>query len=31
LLIKKGGFQSEQVRGHQADWAPLLKWLKKAG
>jgi chromosome partitioning protein len=24
-------FQSEQVRGHQADWAPLLKWLKKSG
>jgi chromosome partitioning protein len=24
-------FQSEQVRSHQADWAPLLKWLKKAG
>ncbi len=23
-------YHSEQIRGHQADWAPLLKWLKKA-
>lgn len=23
-------YQSEQARGHQADWAPLLRWLKKA-
>jgi chromosome partitioning protein len=23
-------YHSEQLRGHQADWAPLLKWLKKA-
>lgn len=22
-------YHSEQIRGHQADWAPLLKWLKK--
>ncbi len=22
-------YQSEQIRGHQADWAPLLSWLKK--
>lgn len=24
-------YRSEQVRNHQADWAPLFKWLKKAG
>jgi chromosome partitioning protein len=24
-------FQSEQARGHQDDWAPLLRWLKKGG
>ena len=23
-------YRSEQIRGHQDDWAPLLKWLKKA-
>lgn len=23
-------YHSEQVRGHQDDWAPLLKWLKKS-
>ncbi|UHQ20527.1 ParA family protein [Lysobacter sp. KIS68-7] len=23
-------YQSQQVREHQADWAPLLKWLKRA-
>jgi chromosome partitioning protein len=23
-------YRSEQIRGHQEDWAPLLKWLKKA-
>ena len=23
-------YASEQIRGHQDDWAPLLKWLKKA-
>ena len=23
-------YQSQQVREHQEDWAPLLKWLKKA-
>ena len=23
-------YHSEQIRGHQEDWAPLLKWLKKA-
>ncbi len=23
-------YHSEQIRGHQDDWAPLLKWLKKA-
>ena len=23
-------YGSEQIRGHQEDWAPLLKWLKKA-
>jgi len=22
-------YHSAQVREHQADWAPLLKWLKK--
>ena len=22
-------YQSEQIRGHQADWAPVFKWLKK--
>ena len=22
-------YHSEQIRGHQDDWAPLLKWLKK--
>ena len=22
-------YHSEQIRSHQADWAPLLKWLKK--
>ena len=22
-------YRSEQVRSHQADWAPLFKWLKK--
>jgi chromosome partitioning protein len=22
-------YRSEQIRGHQEDWAPLLKWLKK--
>ena len=24
-------YHSAQVLEHQADWAPLLKWLKKAG
>jgi chromosome partitioning protein len=24
-------YHSEQIRGHQDDWAPLLRWLKKAG
>ncbi|MEO7477694.1 MAG: ParA family protein [Lysobacteraceae bacterium] len=24
-------YHSEQVRNHQADWAPLFKWLKKVG
>ena len=24
-------YHSEQVRKHQADWAPLFKWLKKVG
>lgn len=24
-------YGSEHVRGHQEDWAPLLKWLKKLG
>ena len=24
-------YRSEQVRNHQADWAPLFKWLKKVG
>ncbi|MDZ4349786.1 MAG: ParA family protein [Xanthomonadaceae bacterium] len=24
-------YRSEHVRNHQADWAPLLRWLKKAG
>jgi chromosome partitioning protein len=23
-------YQSQQVREHQADWAPLLKWLRRA-
>jgi len=23
-------YRSEQIRSHQEDWAPLLKWLKKA-
>lgn len=23
-------YQSEQIRSHQEDWAPLLRWLKKA-
>jgi chromosome partitioning protein len=23
-------YRSENIRGHQEDWAPLLKWLKKA-
>ena len=23
-------YHSEQIRGHQQDWHPLLKWLKKA-
>jgi chromosome partitioning protein len=23
-------YHSEQIRGHQDDWAPLLKWMKKA-
>lgn len=23
-------YHSEQIRSHQEDWAPLLKWLKKA-
>jgi chromosome partitioning protein len=23
-------YHSEQIRGHQDDWAPLLKWLRKA-
>ena len=23
-------YHSQQVREHQADWAPLLKWLKRA-
>mgnify|MGYP006164687223 CR=1 FL=1 len=23
-------YHSEQVRSHQEDWAPLLRWLKKA-
>ena len=23
-------YQSQQVREHQADWAPLFKWLKRA-
>ena len=22
-------YHSEQIRGHQEDWAPLLKWLRK--
>jgi chromosome partitioning protein len=22
-------YHSEQIRGHQADWAPIFKWLKK--
>ena len=22
-------YHSEQIRSHQDDWAPLLKWLKK--
>jgi len=22
-------YRSEQIRGHQDDWAPLLKWLRK--
>jgi chromosome partitioning protein len=22
-------YHSEQIRSHQEDWAPLLKWLKK--
>ncbi len=33
LLVALGksvfDYHSEQIRGHQADWAPLLKWLKK--
>ncbi|KFN50684.1 ParA family protein [Arenimonas composti] len=24
-------YHSEQLRSHQQDWAPLLRWLKKAG
>ena len=24
-------YHSEQIRGHQDDWAPLLKWLRKLG
>jgi chromosome partitioning protein len=24
-------YHSEQIRGHQEDWAPLLRWLKKVG
>jgi chromosome partitioning protein len=24
-------YHSEQVRNHQADWAPLFKWLRKVG
>jgi chromosome partitioning protein len=23
-------YQSQQVREHQEDWSPLLKWLKRA-
>jgi len=23
-------YGSEQIRSHQDDWSPLLKWLKKA-
>jgi chromosome partitioning protein len=23
-------YRSENIRGHQDDWSPLLKWLKKA-
>ena len=23
-------YHSEQIRSHQADWAPLLRWLKKS-
>jgi chromosome partitioning protein len=23
-------YRSEQIRGHQDDWAPMLKWLRKA-
>jgi chromosome partitioning protein len=22
-------YRSEQIRSHQDDWAPLLKWLRK--
>jgi len=22
-------YNSEQLRSHQEDWAPVLKWLKK--
>jgi chromosome partitioning protein len=24
-------YNSEQIRGHQEDWGPLLKWLRKLG
>jgi chromosome partitioning protein len=34
LLIALGksvfDYRSEQIRSHQDDWAPLLKWIKKA-
>jgi chromosome partitioning protein len=34
LLVALGksvfDYRSEQVRSHQDDWAPLLRWLKKA-
>lgn len=33
LLVALGkslfDYHSEQIRGHQQDWAPLMKWLKK--
>lgn len=34
LLVALGkslfDYKSEQVRSHQQDWEPLLRWLKKA-